>query len=136
MSCETQENIEPEDDIEDIPVTSSHDSIPIEIEPSKKLNINPNLSESQTKQLLKFLQDHQEAFAWDYIDMKGIPANLCNHHIYIKEDCCPVRQPQRRMNPTLKNIVKEELQKLLDVGFIYPISDSQWVSPLVIVAKK
>ena len=39
------------------------------------------------------------------------------------------------MNPTLKNIVKEELQKLLDVGFIYPISDSQWVSPLVIVPK-
>jgi len=40
------------------------------------------------------------------------------------------------MNPTLKNIFKEELQKLLDVGFIYPISDSQWVSPLVMVAKK
>ena len=40
------------------------------------------------------------------------------------------------MNPALKNIVKEELQKLLDVGFIYPILDSQWVSPLVIVPKK
>ena len=40
------------------------------------------------------------------------------------------------MNPTLKNIVKEELQKLLDVGFIYPILDSQWVSLLVIVPKK
>jgi hypothetical protein len=40
------------------------------------------------------------------------------------------------MNPTLKDIVKEELQKLLNVNFIYPISDSQWVSPLVIVPKK
>jgi hypothetical protein len=40
------------------------------------------------------------------------------------------------MNPTLKEIVKEELQKLLKVNFIYPISDSQWVSPLVIVPKK
>jgi hypothetical protein len=40
------------------------------------------------------------------------------------------------MNPALKQIVKDELQKLLDVGFIYPISDSQWVSPLVIVPKK
>ena len=68
--------------------------------------------------------------------MKGIPANSCTHHIYIKEDCCPVRQPQRRMNPALKNVVKEELQKLLDVGFIYPISDIQWVSPLVMVPKK
>ena len=46
MSYEKQENIEPEDEIEDIIVTSSHDSIPIEIEPGKTLNINPNLSES------------------------------------------------------------------------------------------
>ena len=36
----------------------------------------------------------------------------------------------------LKEIVKDELQKLLKVDFIYPISDSQWVSPLVVVPKK
>ena len=39
------------------------------------------------------------------------------------------------MNPALREIVKDELHKLLNVGFIYPISDSQWVSPLVIVPK-
>ena len=39
------------------------------------------------------------------------------------------------MNPNLREIVKEELQKLLNVNFIYPILDSQWVSPLVIVPK-
>jgi hypothetical protein len=39
------------------------------------------------------------------------------------------------MNPNIKDIVKEELQKLLNAGFIYPISDSEWVSPLVIVPK-
>ena len=48
----------------------------------------------------------------------------------------PIRQPQRRMNPTLKDIVKLELQKLLTASFIYPISDSKWVSPLVVVPKK
>ena len=68
--------------------------------------------------------------------MKDISPDLCTHHIYIKEDSHLVRQPQRRMNPLLKDIVKEELHKLLHVNFIYPISDSQWVSPLVIVPKK
>ena len=48
----------------------------------------------------------------------------------------PVRQPQRRMNPTLKDIVKKEIQKLLNVRLIYPISDSKWVSLLVVVPKK
>ena len=40
------------------------------------------------------------------------------------------------MNPNLREILKEELQKLLNAGFIYSISDSEWVSPLVIVPKK
>ena len=40
------------------------------------------------------------------------------------------------MNLALKDIVKEELQKLLDVGFIYPIFNSEWISPLVLVSKK
>ena len=68
--------------------------------------------------------------------MKGVHSSVCNHHIYIKEGCKPACQPQRGMNPSLKDIVKEELQKLLDSGFIYPISDSEWVSPLVLVPKK
>ena len=40
------------------------------------------------------------------------------------------------MNPVLKDIVKEELQKLLTAGFIYPIYDSKWVSPWVVFPKK
>eukprot|EP00253_Pinus_taeda_P009867 PITA_09867 len=40
------------------------------------------------------------------------------------------------MNPTLRDVVKEELEKPLDVDFIYPFSDNQWVSPLVLVPKK
>ena len=40
------------------------------------------------------------------------------------------------MNLALKEVVKEELQKLLSANFIYPISNSQWVSPLVIIPKK
>ena len=68
--------------------------------------------------------------------MKGIDPNTCSHHIYTQEGARPVRHQQRRMNPTLKYIVKEELQKLLNVNFIYPISNSKWVSPLVVVPKK
>lgn len=82
------------------------------------------------------LFDHKSAFAWNYNDMKGLDSNLCTHRIFINNEYNPIRQPQRRVNPTLREIVKDELQKLLHASFIYPISDSQWVSPLVIVPKK
>eukprot|EP00253_Pinus_taeda_P024988 PITA_24988 len=108
----------------------------IEFFPGKTLNINKNLEKSQQEKLIRILQKHSTAFAWEYTDMKGIDPKTCIHHIYIEENRRPIRQPQRRMNPNLREIVKDELQKLLNVNFIYPISDSQWVSPLVIVPKK
>ena len=118
-----------------IPVTSVANSKVIQIEPGKTLNINANLTPEQETKLIQLLRKYQEAFYWDYPDMKGIDPQLCTHRIYIEKDARPVRQPQRRLNPHLKDVVKDELQKLLDVNFIYPISDSKWVSPLVVVPK-
>ena len=100
------------------------------------MNINNNLTPKQEEKLVQLLRKYKEAFAWDYLDMKGIDPQLCTHHIYIEKDTRPIRQPQRRLNPHLKDIVKDELQKLLDVNFIYLIFDSKWVSPLVVVPKK
>jgi hypothetical protein len=62
----------------------SSKSITVEIEPGKTLNINPDLSSTETRCLMKLLIEHKESFAWDYMDMKGISSKLCTHHIYIK----------------------------------------------------
>ena len=36
----------------------------------------------------------------------------------------------------MKEVVKAKVLKLLDVGIIYPISDSKWVCPIQLVPKK
>ncbi|PKI59721.1 hypothetical protein CRG98_019897 [Punica granatum] len=54
----------------------------------------------------------------------------------LEAKCKPTVQPQRRLNPTLKEVVKKEVLKLLDAGIIYPISDCKWVSPVHVVPKK
>ena len=48
----------------------------------------------------------------------------------------PTREAQRRLNPPMMEVVKKEILKLLDVGVIYPISDSKWVRPVQVVPKK
>jgi len=96
----------------------------VEIFPGKTLNINKNLEKLRHEELIRILPKHSAAFAWEYTNMKSIDPKTCIHHIYIEENSRPIRQPQRRMNPNLREIVKEELQKLLNVNFIYPISDS------------
>nr|GEZ64826.1 reverse transcriptase domain-containing protein [Tanacetum cinerariifolium] len=45
-------------------------------------------------------------------------------------------QNQRRVNPKIYDVIKKEVEKLLDAGLIYPISDSPWVSPVHCVPKK
>ena len=36
----------------------------------------------------------------------------------------------------MMEVVNKEVLKLLDAGIIYHISDSEWVSPLLVVPKK
>jgi len=47
-----------------------------------------------------------------------------------------VKQRQYRMNLNYALKVKEYLDKLLDVGFIYPIETTQWLSLLAIIPNK
>jgi hypothetical protein len=77
------------------------------------LYINSCLELEQKTQVIEMLQRQFDSFAWDYANMKGIHPDTCTHHIYTNDQIILVIQPQRRMNPTLEDIVKEELQKLL-----------------------
>ena len=63
-------------------------------------------------------------------------SQVCEHKIFLEEGAKPVRQPQRRLNPTILEVVKKEVSRLLEADIIYPISDSEWVSPVQVVPKK
>ncbi|XP_071693188.1 uncharacterized protein [Rutidosis leptorrhynchoides] len=53
-------------------------------------------------------------------------------HLSVK----PAHDTQRRLNPNMQEVVKKEVLKWLDAGIIFPISDSQWVSPTQTGLKK
>ncbi|RDX85484.1 Retrovirus-related Pol polyprotein, partial [Mucuna pruriens] len=95
-----------------------------------------NLLPEQEEKLLKVLRQHRKAIGWKLSDLPGINPSICMHRILMEEDIKPIRQQQRRLNPTLLDVVKKEVTRLLTVGIIYPISDSQWVSPMQVVPKK
>ena len=98
--------------------------------------ISSSLEMNQENQLLEILRTHRTALGWTIADIKGISPLICTHRIHLEEDFKPSRQPQRRLNPIMKEVVKKEVLKLLDVGIIYPIADSKWVSPTQVVPMK
>ncbi|GKE67199.1 hypothetical protein Tco_1521360 [Tanacetum coccineum] len=98
--------------------------------------ISSKLSEKEKVLLLQVLEKRKGAIAWKMSDIKGISPSFCTHKILMEDDFKPVIQPQRRLNPKVQDVVKNEIVKLLDSGLIYPISDSSWVSPIHVVPKK
>nr|GEU84429.1 reverse transcriptase domain-containing protein [Tanacetum cinerariifolium] len=61
---------------------------------------------------------------------------FCTHKILMEDDFKPAVQHQRRVNLKIHEVIKKEVLKLLDVGLIYPISDSPLVSLMYCVPKK
>ncbi|GJW47430.1 reverse transcriptase domain-containing protein [Tanacetum coccineum] len=98
--------------------------------------IAKDLKDEEKAALIKVLKSHKRAIAWKLSDIKGVDPEFCTHKILMEEDYEPTVQSQRWVNPKIHDVIKKEVEKLLDAGLIYPISDSPWVSPVHCVPKK
>nr|GEW57223.1 reverse transcriptase domain-containing protein [Tanacetum cinerariifolium] len=98
--------------------------------------IAKDLSVEEKTALITVLKSHKRAIAWRLSNIKGINPEFYTHKILMEEDFKPAVQHQRRVNPKIHDVIKQEVIKLLEAGLIYPISDSPWVSPVHSVPKK
>nr|GEW30506.1 DNA-directed DNA polymerase [Tanacetum cinerariifolium] len=94
------------------------------------------LSSRLEEALINVLKSYKRAIAWKISDIKGIDTRFCTHKILIEDDYKPAVQSQRRVNPKIHDVIKKGVNKLLDAGMIYHISDSSWVSLIHCVPKK
>nr|GEZ04719.1 DNA-directed DNA polymerase [Tanacetum cinerariifolium] len=98
--------------------------------------IAKELGDEDKSALIKVLKSHKRAIAWKLSNIQGINPEFCTHKILMEENYKPAVQHERRVNPKIHDVIKKEVEKLLDAGLIYPISDSPWVSPVHCVPKK
>jgi hypothetical protein len=117
-------------------VVSSTDYEKEEVERGKTFYISNDIKGEERAEYAGILKEYFDVFAWAPTDLEGIPAKLGEHSIDFQEGAVPVRQRQYRLNPRYSLMVKEETDRLLEAGFIYPVNNSEWVSPIVVVPKK
>ena len=108
----------------------------LESEKRKPVIISVALTEAEEQKLLEILRKYKEAIAWSIEDLKGISPSICMHKILLEDNAKNSIEHQRRLNPVMKEVVRKEVLKWLNAGFIYAISDSSWVSPVHVVPKK
>jgi hypothetical protein len=81
-------------------------------------------------------QDFCDVFSWSYEEMSGIDPDITVHEIKTYPDAKPIRKRLRSVHPRKSTAIKLEVEKILNVGFIYPVALTDWVSNLVTVNKK
>jgi hypothetical protein len=98
--------------------------------------VSDELSPEENEKLLNLLKKHRKVIGYSINDLKGLSPAFSTHRIPMEDQCKPVVGHQRRLTHAMREVVKKEVIKLLDVGIIYPVPHSEWVSPVHCVSKK
>jgi hypothetical protein len=85
--------------------------------------------------LIKFLQENRDIFAWKHTDMPRVPRELIEHERHLNPKAKPVKQRLCRFTQDKKDVIKKEIARLLDVGFIKEVYHPDWLANPVLVPK-
>ncbi|GKU95991.1 hypothetical protein SLEP1_g9277 [Rubroshorea leprosula] len=103
--------------------------------PERTVRIDTKLTEEERAKLLEFLRINQDVFAWTTDEMPGVPAELTIHRLSTDPTRRPVVQKRHLFGPEKQAAIDEEIQKLLQAGFIRRVEYSEWVSNPVLIKK-
>ncbi|RVW22923.1 Transposon Ty3-I Gag-Pol polyprotein [Vitis vinifera] len=68
--------------------------------------------------------------------MKGIHPSIASHKLNVFPAARPIRQKIRRFHPDRQRVIQDEINKLLEAGFIREVSYPDWLANVVVVPKK
>ncbi|MCO5600939.1 hypothetical protein L7F22_055056 [Adiantum nelumboides] len=93
-----------------------------------------DLTKEEEEDYINMFKRYPHLFITDYSMIKGV--NVIKYRIDLKPDAKPVAQKLRRLGVVQQEALLFEVNKLLKAGFIYPVTNSEWVSPVVVTPKK
>ncbi|GJV91006.1 hypothetical protein Tco_1538819, partial [Tanacetum coccineum] len=103
--------------------------------PEQTVAIGSTLTEKGRKELCSLLKQNLDIFFWKPADMTGVPRNIAEHRLNIREGYSPVRQKKRGQAPERNKVIQEEVEKLVDVRIMKEFHYHSWLSNPVMVKK-
>ena len=120
----------------DPPVADPLQTIQISKESDHLTNISSLMTQEETQSIQNILRSNHDIFAWTHSDMKGIHPSIASHKLNVFPAARPVRQKIRRFHPDRQKVIRNEIDKLLEAGFIREVSYPDWLANVVVVPKK
>ncbi|XP_074336598.1 uncharacterized protein LOC141673755 [Apium graveolens] len=104
-------------------------SIPVDkSDPSKVLKVGSQLADEMRRSLACFLIANLDVFAWSHSDMIGIDPEVMCHRLNILPNCKGMRQKRRPVSGERAIALKEEVDRLLEVGLIKESFYPEWLA--------
>jgi len=104
--------------------------------PKRTLRIGSNLHPREKILFKQFLFEDTNLFAWSLTDMLRIDPEVICHKLSIRANAKPVKHKPRRMNEERSLAISDEVDLLLQAGFIRETFYPHWLSNHVLVKKK
>ncbi|RVW17975.1 Transposon Ty3-I Gag-Pol polyprotein [Vitis vinifera] len=80
------------------------------------------MTQEETQGMRNILRQNHDIFAWAHSDMKGIHPSIASHRLNVFSTARLVRQRIRRFHPERQRVIRNEIDKLLEAGFIREVS--------------
>nr|XP_027068875.1 uncharacterized protein LOC113694208 [Coffea arabica] len=116
------------DELKEINLGTSDDPRPI--------YISSCMTPEEEKEYVDLLLEFRDVFAWNYSEMPGLDPRVAVHNLSVKRGTKPVKQTQRRFRPELIPLIENEINRLIEAGFIREVKYPTWISSIVPVRKK
>ncbi|GJY03151.1 hypothetical protein Tco_0361303 [Tanacetum coccineum] len=115
-----------------------HENFKVALHPNfsdQEVAIGGTLSAKGRMKLCSLLKENLDIFAWQPLDMTGVPRSVAEHQLNIREGYSPVRQKKKGQAPERAKAIQAEVQKLVEAGIMREVYYHEWISNPVMVKK-
>ena len=92
------------------------EKITIGADPKKFFQVGSELPPKEKEELIRFLRENMDVFAWDAYKALGVDPSIICHHLNDNPSVTPKKQPTRRLSKEHANAVRDEVAKLKKQG--------------------
>ena len=104
--------------------------------PDKFFQIGSQLPQQEKEELIEFLKQNIDIFAWNTYEASGVNPEFICHHLNVNPLIVPKKQPPRRPSKEHAEAVREEVTRLKQVGAIKEVFYPKWLANTVVVKQK
>ena len=94
------------------------EKVAVGVDPEKFFQVGSEIPPQEKEELIGFLRENADVFAWDAYEAPGVDLSFICHHLNVNSSVTLKKQPPWRPSKEHANAVRDEVMKLKKVGVI------------------